>query len=391
MATRIDTVGSREALKPRREPYWQRIAKGCHLGFRKMSADSEGTWRARAADESGGQLYHSLGDMALQPKGARLDAAVKAAQEWFDHLGRGGNTEALTVAGACREYVAHLVSSGRQAAAVDAEGRFKRWIYPAKFGAIPLLKLTPRAVADWRTTLASTPAMPQDKSKEATKARTASSLNRDMTTLRAALNFAKENGHATTDQAWRSKLRPIENADGRRDVYLDARQRRKLIESAPADLANLLRALSLVPLRPGAIAALTVGSFDTRLSTLTIGKDKAGADRKITLPKGTAAFFSGLCKDREAAAPLLARAEGKAWDKDAWKGPIKDAVRAAKLPESTTAYALRHSAITDLLALHKLDTLTVAQLSGTSLQMIEKHYGHLLRDHAANALAKLAL
>jgi integrase len=146
-----------------------------------------------------------------------------------------------------------------------------------------------------------------------------------------------------------------------------------------------------VPLRPGAIAALTVGSFDTRLSTLTIGKDKAGADRKITLPKGTAAFFSGLCKDREAAAPLLARAEGKAWDKDAWKGPIKDAVRAAKLPESTTAYALRHSAITDLLALHKLDTLTVAQLSGTSLQMIEKHYGHLLRDHAANALAKLAL
>ena len=56
-----------------------------------------------------------------------------------------------------------------------------------------------------------------------------------------------------------------------------------------------------------------------------------------------------------------------------------------------TAYALRHSTITDLIALHRLDTLTVAQLSGTSLAMIEKHYGHLLRDHAAKALASLTL
>jgi hypothetical protein len=33
----------------------------------------------------------------------------------------------------------------------------------------------------------------------------------------------------------------------------------------------------------------------------------------------------------------------------------------------------------------------VAQISGTSVRMIEKHYGHLRRDHAAAALAGLAL
>lgn len=86
-------------------------------------------------------------------------------------------------------------------------------------------------------------------------------------------------------------------------------------------------------------------------------------------------------------APLLARADGSAWNKDAWKYPIKDAVIAAELPAAATAYALRHSTITDLIALHRLDTLTVAQLSGASLLMIEKHYGHLLREHAAKALA----
>lgn len=392
MATKIDTVSARDKLRPRREPYWHRLTKGCYLGVRKMTADSEGSWIARAADESTGkQLYKALGELSEHPAHQRFDLAMKAAQEWFEHLGRGGSSEALTVAAACREYVSHLRAAGREDAAKDAEGRFKRWVYPAKLGSLPLLKLTPKAVSDWRATLAKTPAMPQDKSQPATKPRSGSALNRDMTALRAALNLAHENGHTTSDQAWRAKLRPIENADGRRDVYLDAEQRRKLIEAAPADLAAFLRALALVPLRPGAIAALTAASFDKRLSTLTIGKDKAGADRKITLPSATAAFFEALCKDKLPAAPLLARADGKAWDKDAWKGPIKDAVKAAELPAATTAYALRHSAITDLIALHKLDTLTVAQLSGTSLQMIERHYGHLLREHAANALAKLAL
>jgi hypothetical protein len=38
-----------------------------------------------------------------------------------------------------------------------------------------------------------------------------------------------------------------------------------------------------------------------------------------------------------------------------------------------------------------LDLLTVAQISGTSVRMIEKHYGHLRGDVAAQAQAGLAL
>lgn len=70
-------------------------------------------------------------------------------------------------------------------------------------------------------------------------------------------------------------------------MYLDLSQRRALITRAPADLAVFLSALSLVPLRPGATATLVVGNFDKRLSTLAIGKDKHGQDRKITLPPAT--------------------------------------------------------------------------------------------------------
>jgi len=45
--------------------------------------------------------------------------------------------------------------------------------------------------------------------------------------------------------------------------------------------------------------------------------------------------------------------------------------------------------ITDLIRA-RLPALTVAQLSGTSVAMIERHYGHLVRNHAEEALARLA-
>ena len=38
-----------------------------------------------------------------------------------------------------------------------------------------------------------------------------------------------------------------------------------------------------------------------------------------------------------------------------------------------------------------LDLFTVAKISGTSVLMIEKHYGHLNSEHARRALEKLAL
>jgi integrase len=219
-----------------------------------------------------------------------------------------------------------------------------------------------------------------------------------MTCFRAALNLAFRDGLVTSDFAWRSKLLPVKGADRRRDVYLSTDQRRRLIAQLPADVADLLRGLSLVPLRPGALAALTVASYDKRLKMLTIGKDKAGKDRKIALPDATAAFFAGHCKNKLPTAPLLARSTGKAWDKDAWKKPIQDAVAAAnadatdadKLPAGVTCYAMRHSVITDLIH-GGLDALTVAQLSGTSIVMIEKHYGHLTQEHARAALARLTL
>lgn len=148
--------------------------------------------------------------------------------------------------------------------------------------------------------------------------------------------------------------------------------------------------MTLLPLRPGALASLTTGDFDRKHAILKIGKDKAGQDRRIELPKGTADVLGGLSKDKLPGAPLFTRADGKPWDKDSWIKPMKAAADTAGLPADTVTYTLRHSMIADLVT-GALDLLTVAQSSGTSVEMIERHYGQIRVDHAADAVAKLAL
>ena len=392
MAKRIDTVEARSKLPARRAIYWHRLSTGQHVGLRKLTADTAGTWVARVYDNtSNKQSLHSIGSFDDQLPNKRFDAAKKAAEEWFEHLGRGDSKTNSTVKQACQSYVAHARETKGNKQADDIEARYARWVYPEKLAGIDLQKLTRPLIDAWRRKLERTPVVVNPYADEpTTRDRSKSSLNRDMTALRAALNHAHDAAQVTTDEAWRVALRPIKNADVQREAYLDREQRRALIQKAPADVAQFLTGLSLVPLRPGALAGLTVASFDRRLGVLTIGKDKSGRDRRIKMPKGTAEFFDGHTKDKTPAAPLLARADGKAWDKDAWKKPIKAAALAAELPPAITAYAMRHSTITDLVT-NGLDLLTVAQLSGTSVAMIEKHYGNHRSDHAADALPALAL
>jgi len=392
MAKSIDTVSGREKLKVRHEPHWITVRRGCHLGYRKASAGGPGVWVARFRDaESGERASKSLGAFDNLPPSDRFGAARAAAEDWFRHMGRGGKAAPSTVAEVCRLYLQDLVAHGRTATAKDAEGRFRRWVFDDPVGKVEVQKLTHKGLRDWRLRLSGAPIIPQDKRRKgSTPPRSASSVNRDMSAVRAALNFGRRLQLVTDDAAWVAALQPIEGAGGRRNVYLDADQRRKLIDSAPADSAAFLRGLSLLPLRPGTLAQLQVRDFDRRLGVLTVGRDKAGGGRQLPLPKSTSAFFELNAKGKLPGAPLISRADGSPWNKDSWKLPVKDAARAAGLPPATTAYALRHSVITDLLTVHRLDTLTVAMLSGTSLPMIERHYGHLVREHARAALAGLA-
>jgi integrase len=393
--TQLNKVSDRAKLKPNREPYWQAISAGNFLGFRKMTATSEGVWVARSRDpETGRQRQRSLGSFDSRPANERFDVASAAAKEWFVHLGAGGSHERLTVSDAFAQYLDHLRAEKREASAADAAARFKRWVQPhKKLCATEVSKLTATQLKNWRNALAGTTVTVNPHADEGVRRereRSKSSVNRDMAPLRAALNLARRSGAASSDLAWLDSLRPFERADGRRTLFLERAQRRALIAAAASDIAAFLTGMALLPLRPGALAALKVCQFDKNLGLLTITKDKAGQDRALKLPPATTEFFKEQAKGKLPSAPLLARADGAAWTKESWKKPIKLAAAAAGLPLETSAYTLRHSVITDLVT-GGLDLLTVAQISGTSIAMIERHYGQLRQDHAARALAGLAL
>lgn len=393
MARSIDTVKGRAGLKVRHEPHWQKVRRGCHLGYRKMTTEGDGAWVAKYRDaDTGSRVGQSLGTFGELPASERYDAAKRAAEEWFAHMGAGGSKGDVTVAGACAAYVKHLRDEGREKAAADAESRFKRWVDSSTIGKTAIQKASHAKFSDWRRQLSKTKTLPHDKDKKGErKPRSSSALNRDMASVRAAMNFALRERLVTTDSAWKVALLPAERASGRRQIYLEPEQRRQLTEAATAEVRPLLLGLSLLPLRPGALAQLTVADFDSRLGVLTIDKDKNARARKIQLPETTAKFFVEQARGKAETAPLIARGNGVAWNKDSWKGPIKDAVKAAALPAAATAYSLRHSTITDLIARYGLDLMSVAILSDTSIEMIEQHYGHLISDRATRALGKLAL
>jgi integrase len=386
MALDLSKVGNRERLKAQREPHWQRLRAGCFLGFRPSKRGSKGTWIARAYDEDAGKYQvKSLGDFGTLPGSEMFAAAKREAEKLAELVEAGGEVRAKieTVKDACEEYAKTRP---------EAEHRFRRYVYADPIAKVKLAKLRRRHLKEWRDRLEALPSLVsrRKKGEPVHRERAASTVNRDMAVLRAALTKVVSPGAPNSEAAWQEALKATPNADGRRTLYLDRSQRRKLLEKMDAEAAPFVRALCLLPLRPGALAALTAGDFDKRTSELTIGKDKTGKPRRIQLPQEAAKLLADQAKNKLPGAALLMRANGKAWNKDSWKQPIAAAVAAAGLPSDATAYTLRHSTITDLVSAG-LPLLTIAQISGTSAEMIERHYGHLASDAAVKALGELAL
>ncbi len=388
MDGKIDTVTARSKLKVRRDPYWQRISHGLFVGFRKMSNDRAGTWIVRYRDDSGRQLRQTLGTLEQFPSFERFDKATAAAISWLSHIALGGSSECFTVMDACNSYTQKIRALKGDKPADDLAARYRRWVSEDPIHRIEMAKLSRDHINAFRQRMVSAPVKVGKAGN--TRTRSKDTVNRDMASVRAALNMAFEDGKTTTNLAWRKPLAAFKNVSKRRDVYLDREQRKLLIDASPQDLARFLRGLAMLPLRPGALAALTVGDLDTRVGVLKIGEDKSGKDRRLKLPPAIAEFLAAAAEGRPHTEPLFRREDGLAWNKDAWKKPLKAAASVAQLPTSTIAYALRHSAISDLVH-GGLDLLTVAQISGTSVAMIERHYGHLRGEIAAVALSKLVL
>lgn len=375
MAADIKSKTQRAKLTPRREPYWSRIEEGFFLGYRKLD-QGEGSWIARLR-EDGKQKYQALGTFE------DYDAAQKDAREWRQQREQGVTKTETTVADACKTYVTHLKTEKGADSSADAEGRFNRLVYEKPIGKILLSKLKTTDVRTWVNDQLATD---EDDDGEDLR-RSKDSANRNLANLKAALNLALKDRLVATDSGWKT-ITPFRGVGRRREYLLSQTERSALINTCPTELHLLVKGLLLTAARPGELAKVTVADFDKRQGTIVLN-GKTGR-RIATVSTVARSFFTKLCKDKLPAAFIFTNEFEQQWKKDDWKGPFKEAVRQAKLPEHIVMYHLRHAAISEMI-LGGMQSSVVAMLAGTSTAMIDKHYGHLQHHRTRRMLDGVAI
>jgi integrase len=370
MALELHKVRIRAALKPRREPYWgPPLATGRFLGLRKID-EARATWIARARDDAGRQHYRSLGYLG---DAFDWEQAKAAAGEWFKALDAGVTDAPATLQALCEAYVENRKHEKGEACARDAEARFERTIDGTVIGGTIAEKLRTPHYRRWFHGL------PVGKA----------AANRTLTALKAALNLAVKNRRIPAERAieW-GQVEPHRNAGQRRTLFLDLAQRRKLLAACDGALRDLIEAAMTTGARAGELVSAMRNQFDARTGSMTF-TGKTGT-RTVPLSPAAVALFTRLAKGKTPKARLLVRDDGKPWAHSDWDEAVKAAAAEAKLPSGTVLYTLRHSFITQALQ-DGMPTLDVARLVGTSLPMIDKHYGHLVSGAARDRLAAVQL
>jgi len=383
----IHKVGVRTRLAPRDEPYWAiPLATNQSLGFRKTGpvGSDEGSWIARRRKENGNSGTHALGRVSAS---FGFTEARKAAFDYFAAVERGLSGDGKTVEDACKAYVEDRRTEKSEACAHDAEMRFKRVVYGTDFGRRRLDRLRTAHIKAWRNALV--PVVNEDdrddQAQRDGERRAKSSANRTLTTLKAALNFAVANRYVTAAAGveWTS-VKPYTDAGKRRDLFLDLAQRRALLANSSGAVRDLIEGVMVTGSRAGELTGATRSQFDSRTKSITL-KGKTGS-RTVPLSATAVKLFERLAQSKLPLARLFVRDDGKPWQHSDWDELVRAAAEAAKLPKGVCLYVLRHSWITQAVS-DGLSILDVARLTGTSVMMIERHYGHLVDSVARERLA----
>lgn len=214
--------------------------------------------------------------------------------------------------------------------------------------------------------------------------------------------------------AWKLKSLPDDQEDTNETaVFLTPAQRKALLSSAEPSTADFLRGIELTGARPRELAAAAVSDFDGAALRLAHRKGRPAKlrVRYVTLGPQGLEFFARLVAGKPASAPLFkpVRLEAdndvrpdepdqRVWTTHLWGRRVRAAVDRynsnvetddEKVPEGASAYSFRHSRISEMLQLHGIDPITVAQQTGTSVAMIEKYYFRFIASAMQARLATI--
>ncbi|CAK9252640.1 unnamed protein product [Sphagnum jensenii] len=275
----LESREARKRLKIQSEPHWRGIDTGLHLGYRRRS--NGGSWIARRFTETGKYIKHKLGvaddfqDADVEGKGLSVAKAIVNA---------------------------HII--------------------PA-LGMIRLDRLTTKRISDWMKNLAAAPArlrtgksakernvseVDENTDHDIVRRRRAS-VNRVLTVLKAALNYAWREGKIASDTPWR-KVKPFRNADAPVIRYLSEAECIRLINACVSDLRAMVQAALLTGCRYGELVILRVSDFNPDTRTLAIRTSKSGKPRHVVLTDEAGEFFQAAVIGKESNALIFTHDNG---------------------------------------------------------------------------------
>ncbi len=108
-------------------------------------------------------------------------------------------------------------------------------------------------------------------------------------------------------------------------------------------------------------------------------------------------FYERQAVNRDPSSLLFTEDGEQGWRPHMWGRRIREAIAAhnkeakpcERLPPEASAYSFRHARISELLQLHKVDPLTVAMQTGSSIAMIQKAYHKFIPSALQGRLASL--
>ena len=428
---KLDTRTNRLKLTIRKEPYWASLSPGETLGYFRPAGGGAGTWWAKHRDSESGDRRKSrlaVADDYAEADGTKVLTYAQAqvmARAWFDQAHQDATGEKVqrgpfTVAQAMEAYLEHMDQAGKKSAK-DARARAGLHILPA-LGSIEVGKLNRLRLEKWRDALAASPRTkklshrpkPKNPRKPVKEAKPAAppksadekrarkaTANRVLSTLKAALTYAKDRGLVRcTDDAWRS-VKPFRAVDEARQNYMTPEEQQRLLNAInEADFKRLVCGALLTGCRYGELTRLKVRDFDATSSTVLLLDTKGGKPRRALLTLEGCAYFLSLTAGRDGNETIFQRngAERRtrthlddplAWAASEQTRRMYDACEAAKLPRMGF-HQLRHSYASALVSAG-MPLVYVAQLTGhADTRMLEKHYAHMAPSDLTRSLEALA-
>lgn len=209
--------------------------------------------------------------------------------------------------------------------------------------------------------------------------------NRLLTVLKAMLNRAFEEGHVSSDLAWR-RVKPFRGVDVAIERFLEVDERARICNACEPDFRDLVRGALLSGARYGELCRADVGDYSSAARKLQVRQAKGGKPRWVALDDEAVEFFEALTAGRPAEAPMFPRADGKRWGKSHQRRRLAEASKAARIEPPASYHILRHTWASHRV-MNGADLLVVARVLGhADTRMVEKHYGHLRPSYVDEAV-----